>query len=79
MQSEPLSERKLVVASSHGCPSPKSQVPNMTWIPTGQHFMEVRLGLGLVLRVGWSKTLDQTLNTSPVNTFAYNNHDFNDN
>jgi hypothetical protein len=30
-------------------------------------------GLGLVLRVGLSKKLDPTLNTSPAYTFAQNN------
>ena len=30
------------LTTSHGVPRPKTQVPTMTWMPTWQHFLEVR-------------------------------------
>ena len=48
---------------------PMSQVPNMTWMHTWQHFW--RRGLGLVLRVGSSKKLDPSLHTSPTICFFH--------
>ena len=44
MQSEPLKTWKLGIITSHGIPNPKSQVPTMTWMPTWQHFLEMRPG-----------------------------------
>ena len=50
-----------------------SQVPSMTWKSTWQHFLEVRLGTCIE---SWSsKKPDPTLNTSPVNIFAWNKQD----
>lgn len=43
--------------------------------PTWQHFSEAGLGLGLVLRVGWSIEVDPTLHTTPVNIGASHNQD----
>ena len=48
-------------------PNPKSQVPSMTWIHTWELFLE--------LRVGSSKKLFPTLNTSPTLYFCINNQD----
>ena len=41
MQSQPLRAWKLGLTTPQG---PKSQVPSMTWMPTWQHFLEMRLG-----------------------------------
>jgi hypothetical protein len=47
------------------------QVPSTTWMPTCQHFLEVRLGTCVE---NWVERTP-TLNTSPANVFALNNQD----
>ena len=63
----------MEVGIYHFTHGPKSRVPSMTWMPTWQHSWGQ--AFGLVLRVGSSKKLDPTLNTSPMNICAQNNQD----
>ena len=68
-----LTVDSMEVGTYHFTHGPKSQVPSMTQ-STWQHVLEAGLGSGLVLRVGLSKNLDRTLNTSPMNSVAWNIH-----
>ena len=53
VQSQPLRAWKLGLTTSYGVPSPKS--PKYDWMPTWQHFLEVRLGT-CAENLGWAKT-----------------------
>ena len=71
LHSQPWRVWKLGLTTSHGVPSPKSQVCHKCL--HGNSFG--RQGLGLVLRAGLSKKLDPTLNVSPANISPYYNQE----
>ena len=54
----------MEVEAYHFARSPTSQVPSMTWMPTWQHFLEVRLGTCVE---SWMEQIDSTHNASPTN------------
>ena len=59
----------MEVGTYHFTQDPKSYVPTMTWMPTWQHFLEVRLGTCVESWVEQKGIVNITCNRSPEKCF----------